>query len=368
MVIDVHCHVGYSARRLPADAPRFSFESGGDPASGGLDSYFSPRLMAKWDRLLRWRTVQRAMKITWDGRAGERLDRQIDAFNARHFDGAKGVDRLVLLAFDACHGDDGSTLAPSPRRGAAGGDLYVSNSLVRRLCDERPDRYLLGASVHPYRRIGSRDAVSALEELKAAGAVLIKWLPIHQNIRADDPRTIAFLRRAADLRLAMLIHYGGEMTLAAQHPEFEHPGPMLNVLRGLHREGRMPTTIVAHAATPSLPLHSADGHRTLIRALCEEFADAPLYADVSALAALGRAPWLLRVARNRPLHRKLVWGTDFPIPVFPILCWRALWGRRKRLDRIDSWIERDLELKRAVGLDESVFHRAEQILELPVRD
>lgn len=368
MVIDVHCHAGVSARRVDPAVPRLSFELTGAAATPGLDSYFSPRLMARWRPILRRGFVQRAMGITWDGVAGDAFDAQIDAFNARHMlpqsqnHSPPGVDKLVLLAFDEYHRDDGTPLGPAAaKRGAIGSDLYASNSYVRSICAAHPQRFLLGASIHPYRR----DAAALLDELKAAGAVLIKWLPIHQNIRAADPRTIAFLRRAAELRLAMLIHYGGEMTLAAQHPEFERPGELLAVLADLRRAGRMPVTIVAHAATPSTRFGSADGHRMLIKAMRGDFAAAPLYADISALAALGRAHWLTRLARQRDLHRKLVWGTDFPIPVFPIVYALRLGRQAVQLGRIPSWIERDLALKRALGFDEAVFHRAADLLDLP---
>lgn len=124
----------------------------------------------------------------------------------------------------------------------------------------------------------------------------------------------------------------------------------------------MPTVIVAHVATPSTRFHSARSFRLLTDALLGEFRDAPLYADVSALAAMGRAVWLPRIARWRELHRKLVWGTDFPVPLFPTLFVHRMGIEALRIGHIDSWIERDLRLKRAMGLSQDVFHRAGELL------
>lgn len=390
MIVDIHCHVGFSARRVDPALPRFAFEPRGAAGRPGYDSYFSPRVLKKWGALTRWDFVRRAMGVDMHHGASEELDRQIQAFNDRHML-ATSADRLVLLAFDEYHSDHGTPvglpIAPSPealwfassakrlrsghrsffvadgrsRLKDVGTDLYVSNTLARSLCAARPDKFLFGASVHPYRP----GALAALDELKAAGAVLIKWLPIHQNIRAGDARTVAFLRHAAELKLALLIHYGGEMTLARQHMEFESPAELIDVLRDLRAERRMPTTIVAHAATPSVRFQSAASHRLLVDALLGEFRDAPLYADISALAAMGRAPWLPRLAKRRELHAKLVWGTDFPVPMFPLLYWRRLGMGLFDIGRIASWIERDLQLKRAIGFDEGVFHRAGEILDLP---
>lgn len=290
---------------------------------------------------------------------GPEMDRRIDEINELHWSRADGVDRLVLLAFDEYRDEEGRVIGMAQRGQRFGSDLYASNSYVRALCAARPDRYLFGASIHPYRP----GACEMLDEVADAGAVLIKWLPIHQNIRAEDPRTVQFLRHAAKRRSPMLIHYGGEMSLSRQHMEFEHPGPMLETLRRLRREGDMPVVIVAHAATPSFIWQGAGGFRELCEAMIGEFSDAPLYADISALAAFGRTPWLKRLAGRKELHRKLVWGSDYPIPVI-LGSFRRQVDRatRARIAAMPSWIARDLALKRALGFDEFVFTQAAGIL------
>lgn len=358
MIIDVHCHVGYSARRVTSGIERFTFERNGALAHPGFDSYFSPRMVGR----ITWWALRRMLGVDPSLPPGDVLDDAIARANDGHWTGMTSVDRLVLLAFDEYHDDSGVTRGPVHRKSERGSDLYVSNSLVRAMCRQRPDRYLFGASIHPYRRQDSQTACDMLDEVAAAGAKLIKWLPIHQNIRAEDPRTIAFLRRAAALKVAMLIHYGGEMSLGRQHMEFESPLPMLDVLRYLKRESAMPTVIVAHAATPSFPWQSKSYAVAFHDALIGEFSDDPLYADISALAALGRTGWLQKLAKRRELHRKLVWGTDYPIPVLLAPYWRQLWGQRGRIAAISSWVERDLALKRALGFDECVFTQAAQIL------
>ncbi len=359
MVIDVHCHVGFSARRTVATVPRFSFEEQGATGRPGYDSYFSPRLLGRrqWWFMRKWLGIDTGLE------AGDALDDVIAAVNERHWSKMSGVDRLVLLAFDEYHDDSGRVFGPAKRGAEFGTDLYASNTFVRSMCAARPDRYLLGGSIHPYRVHGDRDAVTLLEELAGAGCVLIKWLPIHQNIRINDSRSVAFLRAAARLGIPLLIHYGGEMSLGRQHMEFESPLPLLDVLRTLRAEGAMPTVIVAHVATPSFAWQRRTGFDALVEAMVGEFGDAGLYADVSALAAPCRTVWLRRLAAMPHVHRKLVWGTDFPIPVL-IHPFRGMLDRRTRreLRSIESWVERDLRLKRALGFDEGVFTRAADIL------
>ncbi len=359
MVIDVHCHVGFSGQRVDASIPRFSFEPDGARGSPGHDSYLSPRLL----RQPAWRFIRRWLGINTPGRAGEELDRHIRAVNERQWNAATSIDRLVLLAFDEYHDDDGRPVGAAESRRRPGSDLYASNSLVRSIAASRPNRYLFGGSIHPYRRQDGRDACEMLAELAAAGVVLIKWLPIHQNINAEDERTLVFLRRAAELGVPMLIHYGGEMSLARQHKEFEDPTPMIRVLGRLRNEGHMPTVMVAHAATPSFPWQGRAGHRALVDALLGEFADAPLYAEISALTGLGRTGWLKRLAERKELHGKLVWGSDYPVPVMLRLLGGAVdRATRKKIAKETSWIEQSLRVCRAAGFGEEVFTRAGEIL------
>lgn len=359
MVVDVHCHVGFSACRVGVSIPRFSFEADGACGSPGYDGYLSPRIL----RQPAWWFIRRRLGINAPPRAGEELDRQIRAVNERQWNAARSVDRLVLLAFDEYHDDAGRPVGAAESRRRPGSDLYASNSLVRSIAASRRDRYLFGGSIHPYRRRGGHDACEMLAELAAAGVVLIKWLPIHQNIDAEDERTVAFLRRAAELSVPMLIHYGGEMSLARQHMEFEDPTPMIRVLRRLRKEGHMPTVMVAHAATPSFFWQNRVGHRVLMDAVLGEFADAPLYAEISALTGLGRTGWLKRLAERRELHGKLIWGSDYPVPVMLRLLGGAVdRATRKEIAKEPSWIERSLRVCRAAGFGEEVFTRAGEIL------
>ena len=128
MVIDVHCHVGFSARMAASDVPRFSFEENGAAGRPGYDSYFSPRLLGRrqWWFMRKWLGIDTGLE------AGDALDDVIAAVNEHHWSKMSGVDRLVLLAFDEYHDDSGgrSAIAISilcafndPAAAGAGDDL-----------------------------------------------------------------------------------------------------------------------------------------------------------------------------------------------------------------------------------------------------
>ncbi len=342
VVVDVHCHVGQVRRPMRSPSP-FAFEQ------GEWEAYFSRAAVGRIPRPI----VRRFLGV--DLSVGpEVVDASIERFLLRHILHTPSVDRVVVLAFDAFHTDDGRALGPARSGDAPGTHLYVSNTYVRGLCDRYPDKLWFGASVHPYRR----DALGALDEVAAAGAVLVKWLPLTQNIDAGDPRTIAFLERAGRIGMPILVHYGGEMSLPDPRPAFEDPSRMLESLRRLRRRAALPVVIVAHAATPSLAWPGAGRYfETLAEALLGEFRDAPLFADTAALATWNRTRWLKRLLARPELHGKLVHGSDFPIPTFPFFFRRRLGEAYRRVKTCESWIERDVQLKRGVGLPENVFTR-----------
>ena len=191
VIVDVHCHYGMTAQPADGGADRFAFEPAGSSAQPGLDSYVSPRAFHG----LLFRFLTSRLGIHSGLRSGPAFDEQLRRAYATHLMDCSSIDALVLLAFDDVHDDEGVALGPTAVPGRPGSDTYSSNTFVHRHCLGHPDRFLFGASIHPYRP----DAVDALHEVAGAGAVLIKWLPVNQNIDPADPRTMAFLRAAGEL-------------------------------------------------------------------------------------------------------------------------------------------------------------------------
>ena len=356
MRVDFHCHMGQTARPCQ-DHDRFGFEPADQPPH--LDAYISPRMSGS----IGMKIAKRFFGLP-RGLPPAETDAAMEKILLRHILGAELIDRAVVLAFDQYHSDDGQPVGARRRGQRIGSDLYLSNTYVRDLWRRHPRRILFGASIHPYRRYGSISAVDMLTEVAAAGAVLVKWLPQTQNIDSEDPRTVAFLRQAARLRIPLLVHFGPEYTLGHDHKEFADPSPMLRTLRRLRDEGDMPTMIVAHIATPSIwPIApSARAHRTMLAALTGEFADAPLHADIAALAMFGKARWLRRTLRIPAVRAKLVHGSDFPVPSTPLFFRSVLGNDYSRVCRLPSWLDRDVAIKAAAGVGEDVFRRGGELL------
>lgn len=361
MRVDVHCHIG-QRRRLCGDDGRFSFEAPRKYAP--CDSYFSDVMYyGAFMRLARWH-----FGLGGSRSSEEEFDATVERILLDHILNAKSIDRVILLAFDQYHTDDGQSLGSRRHLWQHGSDLYVSNTYARQLWLRHPRRILFGASIHPYRRDGRKTAVDMLQEVAAAGAVLVKWLPLSQNISGQDPRTVDFLRCAASLGIPLLIHCGCEAALGNMHPRFKDPAPWLRTLRQLRQERCTPTVIIAHVASPPLwPVTSARTLHTLLEALTGEFADAPLYADLAGMTMVNKAVWLKKLAQMPEIHHKLVHGSDFPIPPFPIVFWPQLRHQYKVIRELKSWLDQDIAVKTALGFPESVFDRAGELLAERIR-
>lgn len=357
MIIDAHCHYTFAQRPLGA-APRFSFEQPTEAPRRqravrrptDFDSCMSPRALAR----PALRLMRRVLRITDTGPA---LDAHLEALYGRHLHGPGPIDRFVLLAFDAALDNEGHCPPLPNPTDAFGSDIYTSNSFVAATCRQHPQRFLFGASIHPYRP----HAPQLIEEAYAAGACLLKWIPSHHNIDIADERTIAVLRTCSDLELPVLIHYGPEFTLTTQCRRHVSIAPLLETLAHLHRRCDMPTVIVAHVATPVVPWGDRRSYRLLVNALRKDFARAPLFADISALTSWGKAGFLRRLARQRDLHGKLLFGSDFPVPVaLPRL--RGALGRGYRAIAALPWPQQACAISRWLGFDEIVFQRAAELL------
>ena len=275
-------------------------------------------------RYLRWRL---AMK----GADGE-TERALVAALAAELDGASEVDAAVILAFDAVYGDDG-------RIDELRTHLHVENDYVIELVKRNP-KMLFGASVHPYRR----DAVAELERCAAAGAVLLKWLPITQGMNPADPRCFPLYEALAHLGIPLLAHTGGEKTLPNIDLTVADPALLLPALeRGV-------TVIAAHCGTRSAPGEKCFVD-TFVRMAKEH---ERFFGDTSALNLPTRAYAYPRVLDDPAVRAKLVHGSDWPIPPIPMPGNHG-WRGAAALLRERNALRRDVAIKRALGLTEPEY-------------
>jgi predicted TIM-barrel fold metal-dependent hydrolase len=258
-------------------------------------------------------------------------------------EGTEQLDAAVVLAFDAVYDKDG-------RFDEANTHLYVKNDYVIDLVKGNL-KMLFGASVHPYRK----DAVAEIERCVAAGAVLMKWLPIVQGMDPADERCIPFYEALAHFRLPLLCHTGGEKTLPNLDLGLADPMLLVPALeRGV-------TIIAAHCGTRSAP-SEPDYVPQFVR-LAHEYEH--LYGDTAALNLPTRSYAYEVILRDPVVRGKLVHGSDWPVisvpPVTELGILPALSLMRER-----NWMRRDVLIKQQLGLEADYWQRAAKVLRLTV--
>jgi hypothetical protein len=260
-------------------------------------------------------------------------------------EGASELDGVVILAFDAVYTKDGAADDPATH-------LYVSNTYVAKLASGstgagKARRRWFGASIHPYRR----DAVAELERCVKAGAVLCKWLPITQRIDPADPVCFPFYEALAHYRIPLLSHTGWEHVLPRLDPTVASPARLVPALeRGV-------TVIAAHCGTGRVP--GEGSYLGEFMRLAREHEH--LYGDTAGMNLPPRWGSFDSLLGDDAVRRKLVHGSDWPVPAYP-QPWRHGWRESRAFLREPNQMRRDIAIKKALGFDEAYWHRAAQVL------
>ena len=170
---------------------------------------------------------------------------------------------------------------------------------------------LFGASVHPYRT----DAVAELERCVAAGAVLMKWLPIVQDFNPADDRCIPFYEALAHHSCRCCATPAArsrcrDLDTAVADPRAAGAGAAA-------RASRSSPPTAARARRRSRPTTCP----TFVR-LAREYEH--FYGDTSALCLPTRSYAFDAILQDEVVRRKLVHGSDWPIIALPPLRSRAV--------------------------------------------
>ncbi len=212
------------------------------------------------------------------------------------------IAQAVLLGMDAVYDQAGHLDQPNT-------DFLISNDYVLETVKRYPDDFLAGVSINPQRR----DAVDEVHRCADAGTALVKVLP---NTQQFDPANLdykPFYRALAERGLPLLSHVGYEFSLIGKDQTMGDP----DRLRVPLDEGV--TVIAAHACSYGLMVY--EKFLQTFQDLARTYPH--FYADISALTLINRLRMLLHLRRHPELHNRLLFGTDYPLPVLHL----AAWGR-----------------------------------------
>ncbi len=224
------------------------------------------------------------------------------------------------------------------------GSFYVPNDYIFKLAREHHE-FLPAASIHPARA----DALDELERCLEAGAVMLKLLPNCHNVDCSDARYKKFWDRMAAAKLPLLAHTGGEHTVPVFDKALSDP-----------RTLRLPlecgvTVVAAHCATKS-----GVTDPEYFGVFCDMLAQhSNLYGDTSAFNVPIRGRHI-RACLGEPIASQLIHGSDYPVPVYGHWAWMqsfVSWTDFRRCERMENVLEKDYQLKCAMGFPPEHFTR-----------
>lgn len=311
--------------------------------AGGSKAFVSQALLEsyKFDFYLRaFDVTQEELASKGDALVIERLSQKIAD--------SKLVERAVVLAFDGVVDDLGALDHQKTV-------FYVPNDFVA----EQTAKYenlLFGASVNPHRP----DALRRLVRAKRQGAVLVKWIPSIMDIDPSDKALRTFYLALVELDLPLLTHTGQEGSFLESNDTLNDPLRLeLPLSLGVK-------VIAAHISSSGEEEGEDNFHRIL--PLFRKYPN--LYADISALTQVNRLGYLKQALSLGYLKGRLIYGSDWPLQFFPLVSpwYHALHARMADLRYVSKqenlW-DRDVLLKKAIGVPEEVFRTTESILALP---
>lgn len=243
---------------------------------------------------------------------------------------SRHVQKAVLLGMDGTYDQNG-------RLNRAHTDFLIGNDYVLKTAQAHPDQLLAGVSINPQRR----DAVDEVHRCADAGAVLVKVLANAQQFDPANTRYIPFYRALAERKLPFLSHVGYEFSLIGKDQSVGEP----DRLRLALDEGA--TVIAAHACSYGLILY--EKFLPTLHELVQRYPN--FYADISALTLPNRLRMLLHLRQYPGLHERLLFGTDYPLPVFHLAAWgRVGFGTLRQLIMTRNRFDRQVAVCRALEL------------------
>lgn len=237
---------------------------------------------------------------------------------------SRHVHKAVLLGMDGAYDQNG-------RLNQANTDFLIGNDYVLKTAQAHPDELLAGVSINPQRR----DAIDEVHRCADAGAVLVKVLANAQQFDPANKTYTPFYRALAERKLPFLSHVGYEFSLIGKDQSVGEP----DRLRLALDEGV--TVIAAHACSYGLILY--EKFLPTLHDLVQRYPH--FYADISALTLPNRLRMLLHLRQYPQVHERLLFGTDYPLPVFHLAAWgRVAMGRLRQLMRTKNRFDRQVDV------------------------
>lgn len=235
-------------------------------------------------------------------------DTYVDSM-ARAIRESQQIDKVCLFGVDARLDEKGKEIDRDKTVCAMSDDVLAVTA-------KYPDQFIPFFSINPLRP----DALELIDQNIEKGCKGAKFLQNYWGVDLNDERFIPYYEKLKEKDIPLIIHIGSEYTIHS-FIQFERIQMLdLPLATGV-------TIIAAHMGLGRInhklrfwrnlsknPRYFDDDYFVLLDLLRQH---PNLYADISAMLAPLRARALRHLSRQTDVHKKILFGTDYPVP-FPI--------------------------------------------------
>lgn len=279
---------------------------------------------------------------------------------ARRIENSRYLKKAVVLAVDGVY-DHRSGQLDREKTQVLFSNRFLSEEI------KKHDNMLLGVSVNPFRK----DALRELEWAKEHGAVLVKWIPCIMDFSPADPdqRLEQFYKKLKELRLPLLSHTGDEATFLWSKDELCNPAHLRKPLS-------MGVTVIgahmsSHGSYYDDVLKKKRKGYEIVTDLMEQYQN--FYVDISAVTQINRYNHVQKAIPFADTGRVL-YGSDWPLIAvelgLPLVSWEYYRAQispqwKMFIPTLDSVFDRDVALKKALGVPDKIFTDTVDFFEKP---
>jgi predicted TIM-barrel fold metal-dependent hydrolase len=245
--------------------------------------------------------------------------------------------------------------------------VCAMNKDVLAVAASYPDQFIPFLSVNPRRP----DALDLIDELVEQGCRGAKFLQNYWGLDLNSERLIPYYEKLKQHKLPLIVHIGSEYTIHS-YPNYERVDMLklplstgVTVIAAHMGLGRFEHRLQAWRNLSRQPRHFDRDYFRLLEMLTQY---QNLYADISAILAPLRARALPHLSKQKQVHEKILFGTDYPVPFTVRLNSFDLDSTtRKRIAQVDNPFDRYTAVMLEYFPANSAIYRNYQKL-LPTRE
>lgn len=257
------------------------------------------------------------------------------------------VDNFVVLALDGVYDKQGELIRSESA-------FYASNETVYNF-KKKSKKVLIGASINPDRK----DALGELRKVKKNGAVLVKLHPVFMRFDPSNKKYSEFYKLAARLKLPLLFHVGFESSIPGAKMDERYNKPEL-IIPALKCGA---TVILAHAGGNGFLEIREKKRMKIVTEMLEKYPN--LYLDDAGIFGPHSKQKVKSLLNNKLALERTIHGSDFPVfPYESIFIPEIGIKKAMELKKIRNIVEREIELKKALGFPDEIFERGYSVLGL----